>query len=52
MSSSFWKAYIKYEKGVFQISHDILIYLFVYIGVYVSPQICPLYFKVALLSFM
>ena len=44
------EVYDKLERVVFQTSSDYFIYLFLYLGVYVSPQICQSFFKAALFS--
>ena len=50
---SIWEVYVKHERRAFQINLlDCLFYLFALLGVYVSPQLCPLYFKAATFSLM
>ena len=43
IEQSIWETYLKNCQGVFQISCD----CFVYLSAYVSPPICPSYFKLA-----
>ena len=47
-----WQIYDKQKRNVFQISRDCLVFLSVYLGVNVSHQICPSYFKAEPFSLM